>query len=520
MAQQDIVSTNTDVDAVNPFEGSIDLSNIDPNTLRLMMMRATRPDFGTSFKKYQTRLAPLAYQAPNLNFFDVAAELGAAILATPATGSAFEGIGRGFSNVSARVRAAREENAKANRQIALQAANLALQDEQRAEDYLQKYSLELLKLSNDPGDLITIEFDEMIPKLDDAGQPVVDAEGQVVTVPSGVRKQATFRDNLTNRSTIDALLTKQGGVQIKSPTTVINQGEKTDTEYVKAMIKNENVAFEEARAASGVRDQVNYARSVAKSLGPSGFGPQEKFLLPFKKILVGMGLDGLIDSSKVGTQTLLNQLGVGFAMAIVGQTKGAISNREMDMFLAASPVLASTYNGFMKQLDYLERIAKRAEDYSIAYSQEADRLDDSGMSKAKQKRALDRFAASWQRNNPLFTEAEFDTLSGVSRGDEDSLRALGALGEGDEFKGISKEFSLNESLQKYRDIQAAKVNPNTTAGVRSNIASDAESLADQIARGDDTFEEKKSMLQTMLDNDLPVPGYLIQNFQLQTPSAQ
>ena len=520
MAQQDLVSTNTDVDAVNPFEGSIDLSNIDPNTLRLMMMQATRPDFETSLKKYQTRLAPLAYKAPNLTVFDVASELGAAILATPATGSAFEGIGRGFSNVSARIRAAKEENAKANRQIALQAANLALQDEQKAEDYLQKYSLELLKLSNDPGDLITIEFDEMVPKLDEAGQPVTDEAGQVVTVPSGVRKQATFRDNLTNRSTIDELLDKQGGVQIKSPTTIINQGEAGDKEYIKAMIKNEGQITEEAKAASGVIDQVNYARSIAKSIGPSGYGPQEAFLLPIKKILVGMGLDGLIDSSKVGDQILMNQLGVGFAMAIVGQTKGAISNREMEMFLAASPVLTSTYNGFMKQLDYLERIARRAEDYAIAYADEADRLEDSGLSKAKQKRQLDRFAASWQRQNPLFDQDEFKTLAGVARGEQDALDALGALGEGSDNAGLSKDFDLNESLQQYRDIQTTKERQGTPAVVRSDVATSSENLADAIARGDDTFENKKAQLQRMLDGGLPVPAYLIQNFQLQTPSAQ
>jgi hypothetical protein len=496
----------------DPFSGPIDLSSIDPNTLRLMMMQANQPTYETSFDKYQQRLAPYAYQSPRLNIYDVASELGAAILATPKTGNVYEGIGRGFGNLSARIRANREANAKANQQVALQAANLAMQDEQKAQDYLQKYSLELLKMANDPGDLITIEFDEMVPSVDEQGNPVLDAEGNAVMVASGVRKQGTFRDNMTNKSVINDLLDNRNGIQVKSPNTVINQGETGDKEYIKAMIANENTITEEARSASGVIDQVKYARSVAQRIGESGYGPQEAFLLPIRKILVGVGLDGMIDSSKVGDQILMNQLVIGFAMAIVGQTKGAISNREMEMFLAASPVLTSTYNGFMKQLDYLERIAKRAEDYAIAYAEEADRLEDSGMSKGKQKRSLDRFAATWQRNNPIFDPEEFETLSGVARGEADAINKLGIGGAG---AGIAEGFNVNDSIQQYKQIQAAKENTDSTTATRQQTAISSEDLAEQINR--DTaidFEAKKEKLQKMLDGGLAVPDYLIQNFGL------
>jgi len=501
------------IDSENIFEGNIDLSNLDPNSLRLALLQASRPTFEDSFSKYQERLKPFAYQAPKINIYDIASELGAAILATPATGSVYEGIGRGFSNVSARMRANREKQAQANRQIGLQAANLAMQDEQKGTDYIQKYALELLKSSNDPGDLITIEFDEMVPSKDENGNPILDADGNAVMVPSGVRKQGTFRDNLANRSVIEDLTQNKNGIQIKSPNTVINQGETGDKEYIKAMIASENQIIADARAASGVIDQVNYARSVAERIGENGYGPQEAFLLPIKKILVGAGLDGMVDSSKVGDQILMNQLGIGFAMAIVGMTKGAISNREMEMFLAASPVLTSTYNGFMKQLEYLEKIAKRAEDYAIAYGAEADRLEDAGMSKSKQKRALDRFAATWQRDNPIFDDEEFETLSGVARGELDAMAKLGVGGKG---AGLAEGFDVNASKQQYRQIQAAKENVGGAAEVRSNIASQSENLADSIAKSDQTFDEKKELLQQMLDGGLSVPDYIIENFQLRS----
>ena len=182
MEQQTKGSDAGGITEVNPFEGKIDLSGIDPNTLRLELMRMRQPTYEDRFEKFQSRLAPYATQGRRLNFYDVASELGAAILATPATGTVYEGIGRGFANISARIKANREDNKKAEQQVALQAANLAMQDEQKAEDFINKYSLELLKQSNDPGDLITIEFDEMVPQTDEAGNPVLDADGNAVLV--------------------------------------------------------------------------------------------------------------------------------------------------------------------------------------------------------------------------------------------------------------------------------------------------------------------------------------------------
>ena len=236
--------------------------------------------------------------------------------------------------------------------------------------------------------------------------------------------------------------------------------------------------------------------------------------MPIRKILVGVGLDGMIDSGKVGDQILMNQLGIGFAMAIVGQTKGAISNREMEMFLAASPVLTSTYNGFMKQLDYLERIAARAEDYAIAYADEADRLEDSNMSKAKQKRALDRFAATWQRNNSIFDDEEFETLSGVARGEADAINKLGIGGEG---AGLAQGFNVNDSIQQYRQIQSAKEITGGTAATQQKINVSSEDLAISIMNDPNpelSFEERKQKIQSMLDGNLAVPEFVLQNFGL------
>jgi hypothetical protein len=136
------------------------------------------------------------------------------------------------------------------------------------------------------------------------------------------------------------------------------------------------------------------------------------------------------------------------------------------------------------------------------------------MSKGKQKRSLDRFAATWQRSNPLFEDEEFETLSGVARGDADAINKLGIGGEG---AGIAKGFNVNDSIQQYKQIQAAKEITDGTAATQQNINVSSEELARQIMmdpRKELTFEERKQKIQEMLDGGLAVPDYILQNYGL------
>ena len=134
------------------------------------------------------------------------------------------------------------------------------------------------------------------------------------------------------------------------------------------------------------------------------------------------------------------------------------------------------------------------------------------MSKGKQKRALDRFAATWQRNNPIFDPEEFETLGGVARGEADAINKLGIGGTG---AGLAEGFNVNDSIQQYKQIQAAKENTGGTSATQQKINISSEDLAEQINK--DTrldFEAKKEKLQKMVDAGLAVPDYIIQNFGL------
>jgi len=113
-----------------------------------------------------------------MGFYDLASQLGAGLLSTPNTGgaSAFTGLGVGFSNASAEMKQKQEAYAKAKQEIGLQAAQMAMQDEQKANAFLDKSLFELAKGSMGVGkqtaDITNFNFREA---LDDEGKKRFDS---------------------------------------------------------------------------------------------------------------------------------------------------------------------------------------------------------------------------------------------------------------------------------------------------------------------------------------------------------
>ena len=109
-------------------------------------------------------------------------------------------------------------------------------------------------------------------------------------------------------------------------------------------------------------------------------------------------------------------------MAIVSQTKGAISNREMELFIQASPGMGSTYEGFKKQGEYLRKIASRDIEFYDAYQKKADELEAQErageISAGAVYRELQKYKNEWQADNPLFTDEDIAYLESV-RDNED-----------------------------------------------------------------------------------------------------
>ena len=65
------------------------------------------------------------------------------------------------------------------------------------------------------------------------------------------------------------------------------------------------------------------ARKAAEKIGRENYGPDEAILLGPKKMIVGLGLSDVfgLDPEVVAEQQVLNQLGMGFTMAIVSQSR-------------------------------------------------------------------------------------------------------------------------------------------------------------------------------------------------------
>jgi hypothetical protein len=368
---------------------------------RKAQITAMGGDFDTNVEKYQERLSPYMYQAPKMGIFDLASELGAGLLSTPNTGgaSAYTGLGVGFTRFSDKLKQQETDNAKARQQLGLQAAQLAMQDEQKAEDFLNQIALKTIDNANKDQSYIRIEYDE------------VQEDGTVVT------KDKTLANILSNRDEINDLFAK-GGREVKTAETQINMPDPNagygERGAIDAIRKSSDAYQAESHASQATIDQVNAAYLLAVQAKEAGgeLGPFSAATLRMKETIIGLGFGDLLDApDSVAPLKALNQLSMNFVMGIVSQTKGAISEREMDLFINASPTLGSTYDGLMTQLQLLEKLARRKKQFFKDYINKTIELEDAGIpGGSKQEKLLDLFAEEWSDKNPLLTAKEEETL--------------------------------------------------------------------------------------------------------------
>jgi hypothetical protein len=384
--------TTTPTDTINEQNYNQLVRLLDESLNRSAVLDEFKPDYEASYQKYYDRLSPFLPQRKSMNIYDVAAELGKGLLSTPNTGvgSAYIGIGVGFDRVSDRLRAAKIEDEKARREVGMKAAQMAMQDEQRALDFLNDYEMKRLEIRNKRGDLLTFEYK--------------DENGNIV--------QESVRDNVANDAKIDELLAK-GAVSIGKPTTQlnINTGKtitKRDEKAQDAQIQSEDEAFQKYRSGVSSLANLEEAYRLAIKLGPENFGTVSKISLYPRQLLSSLGLTDENQDEIIGNQILIGQISLGFTMDIVSRTKGAISNREMEMFERASPGLGSNYNGYLKQVDYLQRVAKRDVDFYEAYIKKAEELEakveEGEISETQLNRQLRTFEADWYDENLLFNK--------------------------------------------------------------------------------------------------------------------
>ena len=424
-------------------EGGAAESNADSYTD--LYDRLSQANYEDSYNKYLQRLSQFAPEQPKMSIFQVASELGRGLLATPNTGvgSTYQGLGVGFDNISARLKADREMHEKRRNEVAMMASQMAMQDEQRADDFLNQIALDRINSANKKVDYITLEYME-------------EGETKMIRLP----------DTNQYAPQINEIIQNKGGKEVKPASTQINMPgseQPGDKKAIDQIFKDQESFGEKAEASNATLDQVSQARSLAQEVGPDNFGPFSRATLQMREFVDGIGFgDFLEDPSVIAPQKALNQLSMSFTMGIVSQTKGAISDREMKLFIQASPTLGSTYDGYMKQLELLERLAARDSDFYSDYLDEYTRMIDAGVGPQKMQAQLEKFATNWKKNNPLFTPEETKFLENVV-----------ASGE-----GLAEDFDRDEFEKSINDRKKEQATPRNKTEQDQIVAMGIEGVED------------------------------------------
>jgi hypothetical protein len=426
-------------------------------------------DFDASVKKYEDRLLPYVSQQPPVSGYDVASMLGRGLLAQQAEKfpSLGRGLGMGFQDLSAEIKKRQEEKRKEKQAVAMKAMEMASQDEQSAQKFLNDYSLKLIDLANK--EIKTTKFDTsmLVDAKDENGNPIINPQTGV-----GYKSETTVKAN--DNKIINDLL-QLGANEIDSATTRINLGQesKADEERAKRIIKNESKWQDEADAADALRDQILIARSLAEKVGEENFGPVDSLTMGLRGIMLDLGMGNLVDEDVLASQQALTQTSIGFVMALVGKTKGAISNKEMEIFFQASPTLGSTYKGYMMMLDYMDRIAELSVKYNEGWTQKLLDLGDDPTTK-EEANAMAKFKTEFKskpENKLIQTEEEREYL-----------------------KSIADKSTYDQVNNNYLEIQK-EANKNSEQDSIAKLKSD---IIAEMALAE-TTTERKVYLQSLLD---------------------
>ena len=448
--------------------GVVDLADV-PDATETTSTGLGGFDFDASVKKYEDRLLPYVSQQPPVSGYDVASMLGRGLLAQQAEKfpSLGRGLGMGFQDLSAEIKKRQEEKRKEKQAVAMKAMEMASQDEQSAQKFLNDYSLKLIDLANK--EIKTTKFDTsmLVDAKDENGNPIINPQTGV-----GYKSETTVKAN--DNKIINDLL-QLGANEIDSATTRINLGQesKADEERAKRIIKNESKWQDEADAADALRDQILIARSLAEKVGEENFGPVDSLTMGLRGIMLDLGMGNLVDEDVLASQQALTQTSIGFVMALVGKTKGAISNKEMEIFFQASPTLGSTYKGYMMMLDYMDRIAELSVKYNEGWTQKLLDLGDDPTTK-EEANAMAKFKTEFKskpENKLIQTEEEREYL-----------------------KSIADKSTYDQVNNNYLEIQK-EANKNSEQDSIAKLKSD---IIAEMALAE-TTTERKVYLQSLLD---------------------
>jgi hypothetical protein len=229
---------------------------------------------------------------------------------------------------------------------------------------------------------------------------------------------------------------------------------------------------------------ITEGKKLAMELGEENFGRDEAALLPIKQFVAGFLPRGVIDTGIIGRQESLAQVTIGFTLANVAQTKGAISNREMDLFKEASPYLGQSYKGFMLALDIQERIARKKMLFATEYQAEVNQLykENPSITGQEMQNAMNNFVDKWKKEGrDLFLT------------DEDKQKIIAFDKEGRNL-GLTSDYSsyesrMNNALRRRETEEVKTIDRAVKAA--SGASGSKRKLIEKALQDPDLTEEQK-----------------------------
>ena len=357
------------------------------------------------FAEYQKQLRPvLSGERRGRNFYDLAAALGQGLLTSDPTAGAFAGLGAGFALYNQQMKKQRETLQAEQRAIALKAFELAREDEKSALEFANKKEIERIKNATTKQKYTQW----LIPERDESGKET----------GNFIKRSAADTD-----LALQELYSSLGGYPAAGGDT-ITVGGSVASEFAKTIGKKSADAVakweEEASLAINQKNLLDTARAIVEDIPASELGLMQDLTLPMRKLLSDLGV---IERDGIKDQELVKSFGTRIAMGLIGQTKGAISNAEMSLFLASSPGLAMTKEGYQELIGYLDKINQKQIDFKKAFDQAmVDGKFDTALQSgddAKIASAISLWQKNWHADNPLFEKGEAARLKSEYADKED-----------------------------------------------------------------------------------------------------
>ena len=348
------------VDKTDPFADDSNPPSINPQMdyvrQQMDMLKTYRPqivpDYTEAYSRYLNILEPLTERSPKPSIYDLASSLSKGLTAqaqSSAPPSIGFGLAAGFNDFSDYTRARRQADFDQLQSLKMQAGTLAIQDVQAGEKLYQ--SLITQNVLRDPDKMG--EGVRYVKYGDDGKQEAIKVIGAKDLITQQRYLEMGYQP-IANPKAPSSVIDMTGRIGVKLEertwTGLDERVQEADLKADAAILNNQSLG------------KFNYLQD---QIDPSEFGRGAALVGGLKEYLIDIPIVGdYISSTNVAARQALKNTQMGFVLEIVGPYKGAISNKELDVFQQSVASIANE----KEANKFILITSKRANDVAMAYS--------------------------------------------------------------------------------------------------------------------------------------------------------